>query len=102
MITDKQIKNLKSGDKLIFVEFGQVLSTQKGNVFTFSNWLHRPLNEFHFWQAQEILDMGNKDHNFGIEYTELFDPKIHKQYRVMNKDRLLSEEKQFIEVYGDA
>lgn len=102
MLTQQQIKNLKKGDKLIFIQNGMVLMSKKGNVFTFSNFFTCPwMGDTSFWQSEELISMGNYEHNFGIEDVELFDENIHKEFVVMNKEKILQTEKTFIEMYGE-
>ena len=101
MITKQQIENLKPGDKLIFVEFGQVLSANIGNVFTFSNWYKEDeLKDKIYWQCQELHDMGNSVHGFFIYHVEIFDPQKHKNFKIMNIDSLKQDEDNFFKLYG--
>lgn len=97
MITKKQIKNLKKGNRLIFFQNGGVLSTDKGNVFTFSNWWE---DDKYYWQCKELLSMGNRTHNFSIYDLELFDPQKHKQFNIMDEQKITGGEKEFIRKYG--
>lgn len=104
MIKENQINNLKKGDKLIFIEYGGVLSAKKGNVFTFSNWWKdddpwRPGK--HYWQCEELHNMGNHEHGFSIYHTELFAENIHKDYVLMDEAKLISNQKEFIRKFGD-
>jgi hypothetical protein len=83
MITKEQKENLKYGDKLIFITNGMVLSTNKGNVYTFHSWHDK---EKEFFKCVELID--NTNHNFGISRTELFDINIHKEFKLMNEKNL--------------
>lgn len=103
MITAAQIENLKPGDKLIFFRGGGVLAAQKGNVFTFSNWWKE--DDFfnpgkYYWQCQELHNQGNHCHNFQIIDTELFDANIHKEYVLMDENKLAAQQLEFIKQYG--
>lgn len=103
MITDKQILNLKKGDKLIFHRSGGVLSTKKGRVFTFSNWhddsvlLPQPHT---YWQCEELLARGNHLHNFLIYDTEVFDPGIHTEYELVDEEILRNDHREFVKKFG--
>ncbi len=104
MITKEQIDNLKCGDKLIFSRHGGVLSTDIGNVFTFSNWLeendkYRPSKLF--WQCIELHKQGNHSHNFIIRDVELFDENIHKDFVIMDEKKLIDNLNKFNKEYGD-
>lgn len=103
MITQEQIDNLKVGDKLIFFKHGGVLSAKAGNVFTFSNW-YKEDDEWnpgkHWWQCQELHNQGNHVHNFSIYNTELFDENTHKDYVIMDAEKLVSQQRDFVEKYG--
>jgi len=117
MITIEQADNLQPGDKLIFFKNGNVLSTKKGNVFTFARWYDRTEENYRLWregkrspdiklhvryfQAQEILDTGNDEHNLLVWDTELFDAKIHKEYRLMNAKELGKDYRAFVSVWGE-
>lgn len=98
MITQEQIKSLKSGDKLIFITHSGVLSGRPFEVWTFAKWK----DEFdgvdgvgsRFWQSQELLDLGNYQHNFSIWSVEVFDKDIHKP-RFITKKELISAESEF-------
>jgi hypothetical protein len=90
MITEQQKENLKCGDKLIFIENGSVLSTNKGNVFTFHSWHDK---EKEFFKCVELID--NSNHNLGISRTELFDINIHKEFKLMNKENLNNQVLEF-------
>ena len=101
MITHEQIDGLKGGEKLIFHRNGGVLSSQKGNVFTFSNWFTNKYSTGKdWWQCQELHNMGNRTHNFSIKDVELFDEKVHKEFVLMDTDELTKQEKIFIQKYG--
>lgn len=94
-------KVLQSGTKLIFYQDGGVLSTKKGNVFTFANWVDAPGEQPNkYWQCQELLDMGNKAHSFSIHDVDIFDPKIHKGYIIMTRLILIGNKQEFIREYG--
>ena len=103
MITQKQIDNLKSGNQLIFYCWGGVLSANKGNVFTFANWYEED-DEFdkgkYYWQCQELLDQGNYKHNFCIHHTELFNESIHKEFKIMDENKINHQQQEFINKYG--
>lgn len=104
MITKEQIDNLKGGERLIFFRNGGVLSTDIGNVFTFANWWEE--NDVmcpgkHYWQCRELHDTGNHEHNFSIYDTELFDEKRHRDFVLMDEEKLVSHIREFIEEYGD-
>jgi len=97
---DKLKNSLKGGEQLIFIRDGGVLSTSKGNVFTFANWFK--VNDKrhpgkHYWQCQELL---NKEHNFSIYDVELFDKTIHKVYHIMDDEILTIQQNAFKEKYG--
>jgi hypothetical protein len=104
MITDEEILNLKAGDKLIFWRNGQVLSANKGNVFTFSNWndpdLRYRIAEKRYFQTKELLDYGNIDHGLYIFDCEFFNEEIHKDFRIMDYQELQSDLQKFIKQYG--
>lgn len=122
MITDKQIENLKPGDKLIFVINGMVLSTGVGNVFTFSNWYGRKAakNDSWYnmypkylvdldeggkeyrtaWQCKELHDVGLEGHNFSIYHVELFDEKKHTTFVMMNNMIIYAQQSEFEKKYG--
>jgi len=100
MVTQEQKQNLKSGDKLIFVENGGVLSAEVGNVFTFSNWKEMPNLKMHYWQCHELFDMGNDSHNFSINHVELFNPDKHKKFRIVNAQTIRQDEDDFANKYG--
>jgi hypothetical protein len=104
MITKEQIENLKSGDKLIFYRRGGVLSSSIGNVFTFANWI-REDDKYnpgkHLWQCKELHELGNREHNFLIYDTELFDEKIHNEFVMMDEKKLVDQQNAFIEKYGE-
>lgn len=96
MITQEQIDDLKEGDKLIFYQDGGGLSTNIGNVFTFANWYE----EKNYWQCKELHNQGNHIHNFSIYDTELFDENIHKEFVLMDEEKLVAKQREFIEKYG--
>jgi hypothetical protein len=102
MLTDKQIKNLKKGDRLIFVRYGECLSWQIGNVFTFSNWYE---SRYSFpeklFQVQELINMGNLVHNASVYDVEIFDSSKHKRFKIMTEDELRKDESDFISKYGE-
>ncbi len=85
MLTQQQIQDLKQGEKLIFYKNGNVKSAKQGNVFTFSNWFKEKIMGKHYWQCQELHEIGNEYHNFSIYDVELFDPNKHKNYIIMNE-----------------
>lgn len=89
-MTEQQKENLKYGDKLIFIRNGNVLSTNKGNVFTFHSW-HDKHKEF--FKCLELID--NPYHNFGISCTELFDVNIHKEFKLMSEENLNNDVLEF-------
>ena len=103
MITQEQIDSLKGGEKLIFFCNGGVLSAKKGNVFTFANWWNEN-DECHpskrYWQCEELHSQGNHRHNFDIYDTELFDENIHKKFVLMDEEKLVSMQQEFIDKYG--
>lgn len=117
MITKEQIENLVKGDKLIFYRNGGVLSANTGNVFTFAHWWNYEkrlevlgMEDAKWWtnttgkkdsfQCVELLDMGNKGHNFSIYDVELFNPEIHKEFTMMYGGRIKENESAFISQYG--
>jgi len=102
MLTIDQINNLKKGDKLIFIQDGGVLSTDKGNVFTFSNHYKSddPYSKGKYFQCLECLYSGNTVHNFPFFAVELFDENIHKEYRLMTVEKLKKDKNEFINRYG--
>ena len=100
MITQEQIDNLKNGDKLIFIRHGGVLCTNKGNVFTFANWYKEPKEGKRWWQCQEQHNIGNHEHNYSIYDTELFDESIHKEFVLMDEEKIETKRREFIEMYG--
>lgn len=99
MITPEQIDNLKGGEKLIFFRNGGVLSAKTGNVFTFANWCNKYTSEKHYWQCKELQNQGNHDHNFSIYDTELFDENIHKEFVLMDEEKLVAKQQEFIREY---
>jgi hypothetical protein len=101
MITEEQIANLKGGEKLIFVEWGGTLSTDIGNVYTFANWFEHKTLPKRYFQCQELLDMGNTVHNMAIHRTELFNPEIHKEYRIMDAEKINQDLAEFTKQFGD-
>ena len=98
-----EINSLKRGDKLFFYKYGGVLSTSKGNVFTFSKWYDNngkdSPSKYH-WQCEELIALGNNVHNFSIFDVELFDKTKHKKYKIMTPSKLKEEERAFIEKFG--
>lgn len=104
MLTEKQIEELKPGDRLIFFEYGGVFSASKGNVFTFSNWYKEDDYWYpgkNHWQCKELHASGNHEHNFHIRNVDLFDESIHKEYVLMSVEKLNSDRLAFIEEYGE-
>ncbi len=102
-ITQAQIDYLKVGDKLIFFRDGGVLAAKTGSVFTFSNWWKKDDNWHpgkHFWQCQELHRQGNHEHNFSIYDTQLFDENIHKDFVLMDEEKLVHQQREFINRYG--
>ena len=111
-MTEKEIRNLKKGDKLIFFRYGGVLSAQKGNVFTFSNWKEQseeekkyfptePRISDRYFQCCEIHERGNHQHSFSIYDVEPYNPKVHTDANLMSPDKIRTGEKDFIETWGD-
>ena len=98
MITE----DIKRGDKVIFTERGGVLSTDKGNVFTFYGWWTTHWGSNRFWQCQELIDEGNIEHNFSAYECEIFDPEKHAYLnpKFMNHKELEKNRREFIEKYG--
>lgn len=89
---------LKPGDKLIFVQGAAGVSWRRGNVFTFSN-------KVALWdglsvQFEELHDQGNHVHNAPIKSVELFDPAVHKEFRMMDAAGLQRDVDEFNETYG--
>lgn len=98
-MTAEEIKNIKEGDRLIFVEHGGVLSTSKGNVFTFWKWHESSVGgKNEFWKCIELKD--NPYHNFGVWSVELFDENIHKEYNIMTSQKLNNNVIEFIKKFG--
>ena len=55
--TEEKILNLKSGDKLIFIVDGEMLSDKKGYVYTFEKWHESDYwNRLKFWKSKECMD----------------------------------------------
>jgi len=124
--TQEERDNLKKGDKLIFFQYGEILSAEEGNVFTFERWYdldtmdkedsyykmciepnQRELDAYkvggykyhQYWQASEVLSR-SPFHNFSIWDVELFDPKVHTNFRLMSEAEALKDHNNFVEKYG--
>jgi hypothetical protein len=91
------MNNILPGTKLIFIGYSGVLSGRPGEVYTFANWYGHNSN---YWQCQELIDMGNREHNFPSSAVEVFDPNKHTNYKIMTPELLRKQEEQFIEKYG--
>lgn len=108
------IKNLKLGDKVIFIRHGGTVSVGKGNIFTFSNWLtpllqlqkchyipnHWLKEPIKYFQCLELLQQGNTEHGMDAFCIEVFNPLVHKDYVLMDADRLEHDKAEFISKYG--
>lgn len=99
MKTEKQIESLKVGEKLIFHRDSGVLSGNKGDVFTFSNWWEEEHGK-RWWQCKELHEQGNHEHTFSIYDVEIFDPNKHIEHNIMDVQKLEQEQQDFIEKYG--
>ena len=116
---------LDKGTKLIFEEWGGVLSTNVGNVYTFERWYDESTmdhedsyyricmqsdfaksewkeggsNYHKSWQASECMK-NSLYHNFGIWEVAIFNPEIHKQFKMMDENNIEEDQKKFKERYG--
>jgi hypothetical protein len=98
LVNEEHGKNsFVKGDKLIFVHYGEVLSADIGNVFTFSNYKDELKM---YWQCEELLSMGNTVHGFATHVVEKFDPSVHTKFRIMNTEELQKDINDFIKKYG--
>lgn len=90
--------DFKKGDKIIVIEYTGTLNGQTGNVFTFSNWCKPDyFGKVNYLQVEEIHW---PSHSLPIESFELFDPSIHKEYRIMTQEFIHNREIEFQKTYG--
>lgn len=110
-MNSKEIMEIKKGDKLIFIKDGGVLSARINYVYTFSNWKgeNKDKNKLKenwdnglriFWQCEELHNIGNHEHGFGIQFVELFNPQKYKDYIVITPELLQKNEIDFIKTFG--
>src|ERR1700678_89623 len=101
-MTVEQAEALQPGTKVIFTKFGGGLHWQTGNVFTFAGLY--PSNDSGNWgrllQFQELLNPGNDEHCAYHEDLEIFDPAIHREFRIMDALQISINVSKFHEKYG--
>jgi len=98
-MTELEKQNLKAGDKLYFFKQNSA-SLQRGDVVTFLNWVDANGTKDVYFQCEELL-VSYPNHACGIFNAEVFNPDIHKNYRIVNDETLLKSRNEFIEQFGD-
>ena len=99
--TEEKISNLKSGDKLIFIVNGGMLSDKKGYVYTFEKWHESDYwNRLKFWKSKECMDT-YPEHNFLLNDVELFDPNKHKDYVIVTQEIINKDYINFVNEWGE-
>ena len=118
MLTLQERRDLKRGDKLIFVNASGTLSGRPGEVWTFYGFYTWEMSHKNsvggipeHWkpdfsdgkliQLQEQIDAGNFVHNYSYEDLEVFDPAKHKEFRMMSVSGIHQAMHDFTQRYGD-
>lgn len=117
MLTIEERKNLKPGDKLIFVQPSGVLMGRPGEVYTFCRFKTWEMSNEQsvcgipeHWrsdyadgqiiQLQEFIDQGNWVHGYYSYCFEIFDPNKHKNWHYVTADYIKQRESDFIHKFG--
>lgn len=98
-IQDECKNSLKIGDKLIYTQNGS--RRKAGDVLTFYKWSEVEHGDRKmWWQSKEMIDNGNTVHGLPIQEVDLFDPRIHKTFRIVTSLMLREEDEEFIKKFG--